>query len=97
MARDWAEFRAKVDREHGRCRVCGAYGADAAHIVPRSRINARDGAESEYNCIPLCRIHHDLYDGHDFDILPYLTRSEQTYAVSLVGIEEARRRLTGER
>lgn len=40
---------------------------------------------------------HGQYDGHRLDLLPHLTREEQTQAVADVGIEAARRRVTGER
>jgi hypothetical protein len=98
MSRDWVAFREKVDREGNRCRVCRQTPADAAHIIPRSRIGPGP-AEDPRNCVPLCRIHHRLYDdgGGALDLLPYLDRREQAYAVELVGLEEARRRLTGER
>jgi hypothetical protein len=96
MARDWTAFHEKLGREGGRCRVCNQGPVDPAHIVPRARV--RPGpAEDERNCVPLCRLHHGLYDSSRLDLLPYLTRAEQAYAVELVGLEEARRRLTGER
>lgn len=94
--RDWAQMREKVDRE-GACRIGGGLCGppEAAHIIPRSRV--RYGGEGRDNCVPLCRRHHTLYDADDLDILPYLTREEQAYAVALVGLVEAYRYVTNQR
>jgi len=91
--RDWTEARAKVEEE-GDCRVCGAPGPDAAHLIPRSRIRSGPG-EQPLNIVPLCRAHHTAFDAHQLDLLPYLTLSEQGYAASLVGLAEAVRRICG--
>lgn len=45
--------------------------------------------------VPLCQPAHREYDSYRLDILPYLTFSEQAYAVSKVGIVRALARLTG--
>ena len=101
MARDWSAARAKCDSE-GICRVCGNgqgfmnTGVDAAHIIPRSRVKPGPG-ENELNIIPLCRECHAAYDQGKLDILPFLTREEQAFAVSLVGLYEAYRRTTNQR
>jgi predicted restriction endonuclease len=76
--------------------VCKQEGVDAAHIIPRSRVGPKYG-EVALNCVPLCRGHHRAYDEGQLDLLPYVTFPEQAYAVALVGLEEARRRLTNER
>ena len=94
--RDWTEPRAKVDSEDDQCRVCRQRPAEAAHIIPRSRVSAGPG-EGQLNIVPLCRGHHQAFDAHRFDILPYLTRAEQSNAVALVGMVEAMRRITGSR
>jgi 5-methylcytosine-specific restriction endonuclease McrA len=97
VTRDWSAARAKVEAEMV-CRVCLVHGAlDAAHIVPRSRIGAGLGGEDPRNIVPLCRFHHAEYDQGTLDLLPYLTRDEQAYAVVLVGLYEAYRRTTNER
>lgn len=95
MARVWTAMREKCDRE-GVCRVCGSPNPEAAHIVPRSRIKAGIGEDAR-NCIPLDRRCHLAYDQGGLDVLPYLTREEQAYAVELVGLYEAYRRTTNQR
>jgi 5-methylcytosine-specific restriction endonuclease McrA len=96
MRRDWTEARAKVERE-GRCRVCGATGQlDAAHLIPRSQVGPGPGEHPD-NIVVLCRAHHRQYDLRTLDILPYLSLDEQAYAVGLVGLQGALRRLTGTR
>lgn len=94
-ARSWSAMRQKCDAE-GTCRVCLHGLPEAAHIIPRSR--AKPGpAEDPRNCVPLCRDCHSAFDGRRMDLLPYLNLVEQAYAVGLVGLEEARRRITGQR
>jgi predicted restriction endonuclease len=98
VSRDWAAARAKVDEERA-CRHASPECAgqlDAAHIIPRSRIPGPEAMMAS-NIVPLCRTHHERFDAGGLDILPYLTRDEQAFAVFLVGIAEAYRRLTGER
>lgn len=101
MKRDWTAAHAKVDAE-GICRVC-ATGIgflngqlDPAHIIPRSRISPGPGEDARNIC-PLCRSCHAAYDQGKLDLLPYLTREEQSYAVELVGLFEAYRRISNER
>lgn len=97
MPRDWSAARAKVESEIV-CRVCGWSGAlDAAHIIPRSRISIGFGGEDARNIVPLCRSCHASFDQGKLDVLPYLSRVEQAYAVELVGLYEAYRRTTNER
>ena len=92
--RQWTEARAKVLSE-GRCRRCHSNrNLDPAHIIPRSRVNARQGAELAENIVPLCRDCHDAHDhGRAFSLFPYLTSEEWEFAVGLVGVGEAERRL----
>lgn len=95
MVRDWSQARIKVETE-GRCRSCGAaHGLDAAHIIPRSRIPGAAAMDAR-NIVPLCRSCHTSYDQDGLEMLGRLTREEETFIVSLVGIEEARRRTTKE-
>jgi predicted restriction endonuclease len=93
-SRDWQFARAKVDYERG-CRVCGSRSnVEAAHTIGRKHDGAVVDAD---DIVPLCREHHQLYDRHELDLLPYLTHAEQAAAVAHVGIESARRRLTSTR
>lgn len=94
--RDWAAAHDKV-RAEGNCRACHLPAQDPAHIVPRSRIGIGMGGEDPRNVVPLCRRCHGLYDEGALDLLPVLSLVEQAYAVELVGLEEARRRITNER
>lgn len=92
-----AEARRKVNEE-GRCRVCKTNrDLDPAHIVPRSRVLGKDGAEDPRNVIPLCRRCHDAQHAGTLELLPYLRRDEEAFVVSLVGIAEAFRRTTSRR
>lgn len=101
MARDWKSAREKINAE-AICRVCShgagfiAVALDPAHIIPRSRVRPGPG-EDPRNIVPLCRNCHRAYDEGGMDLLPYLTREEQAYAVELVGLYEAYRRTTNER
>lgn len=90
--RDWTSARAKARSES--CRVCHDPTTDPAHIIDRSLVQPGVG-ENEHNIVPLCRAHHDHYDAHTLDLLPYLTRMEQATACFLVGMEAAYRRVTG--
>jgi 5-methylcytosine-specific restriction endonuclease McrA len=98
--RTWVEARAKVVRE-GRCRNCGTTnGIEAAHLVPRSRVNANGGAEDPRNILPLCGDFangcHRAYDEHRLTIRPLLTPEEIAYMVHLVGQGETDRRIDKE-
>jgi hypothetical protein len=94
--------REKVERE-GFCRVCGVGGSDkldAAHTWNRGQGGA--GFDEPDAIVPLCsRIKgglgcHDAYDGHELDLLPYLTTDEQVCLVRYAGtIERARHRAMG--
>jgi hypothetical protein len=67
---------------------------EAAHVIPRSRVNAQQGAENEMNIIPLCDVCHRAHDQERaFPLGPFLTTAEWEYAVGLIGIGEAERRL----
>jgi hypothetical protein len=91
--------RAKAE-EQG-CRCCGSrFNVEAAHVLPRSRISPGP-AEDPRNIIGLCGHMgcgaHRSFDEGVLDILPFLTREEQAYAVELVGLAEAYQRLTNVR
>ena len=43
------------------CCLCGAYAVDPAHLLPKS-IFPQYYTES-WNIVPMCREHHDRYDG----------------------------------
>lgn len=94
MKRDWSQARAKV-AEEGRCRSCGrSQDLEAAHVIPRSRIGPKGGAEDPRNICPLCRRCHRAQHDGKLELLPLLSLEEQGYIAGLVGIEEARRRVT---
>jgi hypothetical protein len=86
--------RAKVAGQ--RCLVCGERPVDPAHLVPRSL-----GGCDDADCVvPLCRIHHRLYDRGEFDLLPYLEpryRAEVVHGVLHLGLVSLLRRVTGVR
>ena len=91
MARDWTAAREKI--AGCGCRICGDTPVDPAHIIPRSRVRPGIGEDAR-NIVPLCRAHHAAYDQGRWDLLPWLTREEQAYAVELVGLAEAYQRTT---
>lgn len=97
MKRDWKDAIGKRNQE-GCCRVCGTYPVEAAHVIGR-RTDKRYGGTAYVNpdsIVPLCRPHHELYDQHAMDLLPYLSLAEQLQAVTDAGgIELARKRLIG--
>lgn len=104
--RVWTAALAKVQAE-GRCRVCGEDRAklDAAHTIGREHDHLIDPEQpgmgrfvDPLDVVPLCRRHHDEFDGRAstrLDLLPYLSKAEQAAAVRHVGIIGALRRLSG--
>jgi hypothetical protein len=86
--------RAKVAGQ--RCLVCGGRPVDPAHLAPRSL-----GGCDEPDCVvPLCRIHHRMYDRGELDLLPHLEpghRAELAHSVDHVGLIALLRRVTGTR
>jgi len=94
MTRSWTEARKKCEGEP--CRVCGGIAHDPAHVIPRSRIPGPEAMHAA-NIVPLCRGDHKAFDQGRLDLLPYLTREEQTHAASLVGLAEAYQRTTNTR
>lgn len=95
MKRDWSSAEHK--REQG-CRVCGHPKPELAHVIGRIHDERRGKVAVVHpaSVVPLCRAHHTSFDAHAFDLLPYLTVSEQARAVvDAGGIEAARMRITG--
>jgi hypothetical protein len=98
MGRDWSAAWEKV-QEEGRCRAASVDCSDQVdphHIVPRGS-GLGDVVDAASNIVPLCRLHHELVHGGDFDLLPYLTQDEQAYAVFLVGWVKAGQHMSGKR
>lgn len=104
--RDWADARAKVERE-GKCRlsdhplhVCDG-PLEAAHTVRRKYDTRVQAHRLDYlwvnpdSVVPLCPAAHREYDAYRLDLLPFLTLDEQADAVRRVGIVRALARLTG--
>lgn len=76
------------------CVVCWKTPVDPAHLIPRSM--APDRAGDPLRVVPLCREHHQDYDAHALDLLPYLAgfEREQGMAVECVGLLGALQRIT---
>lgn len=106
--RDWTLAREKCENEEV-CRVGpnAGYGEcegklEAAHIVGRSNDTrypiVSAGDFRPYDVIPqriapMCTRHHQMYDAHSLDLLPFLDTYEQIQAVDDTGsIESARKR-----
>jgi predicted restriction endonuclease len=69
---------------------------DPAHLVPRS-LGGCDHADC---VVPLCRMHHRMYDRGELDLLPHLEpdqRAELSHALLHVGLLALLRRLTSSR
>jgi hypothetical protein len=81
------------------CLVCAERPVDPAHVIDRSLTSV--GQEHALAVVPLCRKHHDDYDDHRLDLLPYLEadgwRQVLGYAVARFGLVSALERITGER
>jgi hypothetical protein len=77
------------------CIVCWQVPTDRAHLIDRSLAPDRGG--DPRRIVFLCRQHHDAYDAHDLDLLPYLHRhrSELARAVELIGLISTLERVTG--
>lgn len=88
--RNWTQAKQKIEEER-RCRIC-SNKPEPAHIIPRSRIPGPEAMDAR-NIVPLCRQHHTEYDSHTLDLLPYLSHEEQSFAVQLVGMHEAYKRI----
>ena len=62
--------QAKLNREMDKikrnlsphCCLCGRPAVDPAHLLPRSLYP--EYYIEEWNVVPMCRNHHDLYDGN---------------------------------
>jgi len=69
---------------------------EPAHLVPRSL----GGCDHPDCVVPLCRVHHRLYDRGALDLLPHLEpqhRSELAHGLLHVGLIGLLRRVTGSR
>jgi hypothetical protein len=79
------------------CVVCWQAPTDRAHLIDRSL--APDPHGDPRRVVYLCRRHHEEYDAHTLDLLPYLAsghRSELARAVELVGLITTLERVTGQ-
>jgi hypothetical protein len=78
------------------CVVCWRGPADNAHLIDRSLV--ADPYHDPRRVVKLCREHHDAYDNHELDLLPYLEpghRSELSRAVEIAGLMTTLERVTG--
>lgn len=79
----WAKIR---DAKTGPCRVClGDVGIQLHHLVPR----AQQGADTESNIVPLCRVCHDRVTRRHREACATLRRNltdaEYAYACERLG------------
>lgn len=71
-----AKIKAELIEETGNvCRICGNYGNDAAHLLPKGGLYCQHEIETR-NIVILCRCCHNLYDNDT------LFRKEQTSLIS---------------
>jgi hypothetical protein len=78
------------------CIVCWQGPTDRAHLIDRSL--APDPNGDPRRVVFLCRAHHEAYDNHTLDLLPFLEkqcRSELARAVEVVGLVTTLERVTG--
>jgi hypothetical protein len=69
---------------------------DPMHLIDRSL--APSMGDDIRAVVPCCRRHHDLYDGHQLDLSPFLEprwRTEVAWAIEAVGLFRALQRITG--
>lgn len=82
-------------RGDGPCVVCWKAGENA-HLIDRSLVPDPDS--DPRRVVALCREHHEQYDDHELDLLPYLEpghRSELARAVEIFGLLGTLERVTG--
>lgn len=78
------------------CIVCWKTPTDRAHLIDRSLVP--DPHSDPLRVVRLCRGHHDAYDDHELDLLPYLEpnhRAELARAVKIFGLVGTLERVTG--
>jgi len=78
------------------CIVCWRSPTDRAHLIDRSL--APDPYGDPRRVVFLCREHHDAYDAHTLNLLPYLEphhRSEMARAVEVYGLMGTLERVSG--
>ena len=78
------------------CLVCGGTPVHPAHVIDRSM----GGDDHPDAVVPLCFLHHRLYDDGKLSLLEHLEpyyRDELAHAVRLVGLIAALQRITNER
>jgi hypothetical protein len=78
------------------CLVCWQAPADRAHLIDRSLVADPHG--DPRRVVFLCREHHDAYDAHTLDLLPWLEkwhRVELARAVEIFGLIGTLERVTG--
>lgn len=108
--RNWNLAHEKVILEESRCRVCRSREmVECAHITGRTHDvepplrdeGWRPGVVHPDRIVPLCKVHHQDYDAHLLDLIPYLQMWEVLQAVAdsasgrSNGFESARKRLIG--
>lgn len=88
-----AQRKAVKDRA---CLVCAAQPCDPAHVLPRGVLTA--GQDDERAVIPLCRLHHSLFEEGKLDALPFLEphwRDVLAFAVERYGLLRTLEQVTG--
>lgn len=91
------EMEAEVQTSNA-CLVCWQAPTDRAHVIDRSL--APDVYHDPARIVFLCRLHHEAYDNHTLDLLPYLEprhRRELARAVECVGLMTTLERVTGQK
>lgn len=99
MRRDWRAAILKKHRE-GCCRVCKSeWALSSSHVMGRRYDESSDKGVlvvHEDSTVPLCSAHHQSYDAHELDLLPYLSIAEQCRGVyEAGGVMSFLRRVSG--
>lgn len=90
VRRDW---RDAVAHHEGRgCRVCLRWPRELAHVIPRTYDRRRGAMTGTIRVhplavVPLCVVHHRLYDSRQLDLTPHLKPAELDHAFSVIGRE----------
>lgn len=92
-SKDWLESAHVIGREYDRPRkVVEMFGDElgAPYLVDGPLYVDPD------DVVPLCKMHHELYDARRLDLLSVLTLPEQARAVLHVGVLRALNRICGD-
>lgn len=94
-----------AEEKRGPCIVCGGGPVHLSHVTHRRYDEKVNGNRKKLyvhpaSVVSLCsgletQGHHDMYDSHELNLLPYLSDEEIQKAIEQMGNERALRRMKG--